>query len=187
VFEDGVARTLRNDWSYPIASVVRFRYPAKGSRPAVDLVWHEGGLRPPVPEELEAAGRDLPAEGMMFTGDKGKIVAGFRIEEPRLITRGKYQESAGGEPAAPRRRQQREPGQLSPGVRQWIQACRGGKPSPGSFQNAAGLAEAAALYGVALRTGRKLVYDATTSEIKNVPEAAKYLARQYRKGWEPQA
>jgi hypothetical protein len=188
MFEDGVARQIRNDYSFPLASVVRFRYPAKGSRPAVDLVWHEGGLHPPVPAELEAAGRELPAEGMMFVGDKGKIVSGFRVENPRLIAQGKYHEPPGGEPPpGQRRRPQREPGELSPGLKQWIAACRGGQQSPVSFLNASGIAEAQALYGVALRVGRKIVYDAQTTEVKNVPEANRYLAREYRKGWEPKA
>jgi hypothetical protein len=40
------------------------------------------------------------------------------------------------------------------------------------------------LYAVALRTGRKLKYDAEAVKITNVPEANQYLTREYRKGWE---
>ena len=42
-------------------------------------------MRPPTPEELDEDRKELPAEGMMFIGDKGKILAGFRVENPRLI------------------------------------------------------------------------------------------------------
>ena len=42
-------------------------------------------MRPPTPEELDEDHKELPAEGMMFVGDKGKILAGFRVENPRLI------------------------------------------------------------------------------------------------------
>ena len=51
----------------------------------MDLIWYEGGMRPPTPPELEEDHKELPAEAMMFVGDKGKILAGFRVENPRLI------------------------------------------------------------------------------------------------------
>ena len=39
---------------------------------------------------------------------------------------------------------------------------------------------------MALRTGKKLMYDAKATTITNVPDANRYLAREYRKGWEPE-
>jgi hypothetical protein len=185
ILKDGVAAKVRNDFSFPAASVVRFKYPARGSRPAMDLIWHEGGMHPPIPEELEATGEALPAEGMMFVGDKGKILAGFRVNSPRLLSEKK--------PAAPEeqgrgQRGQRELGQASPGMKAWIGACRGAKEhSQGSFLNAWPISEAVNLYAVALRTGRRLQYDAANMRITNVADANKYLAREYRKGWEPQS
>jgi hypothetical protein len=172
---NGVSTKIRNDFSFPMASSVRFRYPAKGERPAIDLVWWEGGMHPPVPQGLD---RDLPAEGMMFAGDKGTILAGFRVENPWLLP--------GRPPAeAPRGRRQREAGELSKGLQQWVAACRGGTQSDGNFANAWPISEAVNLYAVALRTGKKLLYDAQSMSITNVPEANKYLARDYRKGWNP--
>jgi hypothetical protein len=52
--------------------------------------------------------------------------------------------------------------------------------------NAGPISEAVNLYAIALRTGRKLLYDAETRKITNVAEANKYLSREYRKGWDPQ-
>jgi hypothetical protein len=40
------------------------------------------------------------------------------------------------------------------------------------------------LGGVALRTGRKVEWDSPNMKITNVPEANKYLVREYRQGWE---
>jgi hypothetical protein len=75
---------------------------------------------------------------------------------------------------------------LSPALVQWVAACRGDKQhSPGSFVNAGPLSEAVNLYSVALRTGRRLLYDASAGTITNVSEANKYLAREYRAGWDP--
>lgn len=184
-FQDGVSKLIKNDYSFPIASTVRFKFPARGPRPAVDLFWYEGGMRPPTPEELDEDQKELAAEGMIFVGDKGKILAGFHVDGPRLIPEKRMK----GSPAAetPARQQPRDPGQASPGMRQWIAACRGGAQSPGSFLNAWPISIAANLYGVALRTGRRLQYDADTRKITNLAEANQYLSRTYRKGWEPQA
>jgi hypothetical protein len=181
IFNDNVSATVKNDFSFPAASQVRFRFAAKGQRPAIDLIWHEGGIRPPTPEELDEDHRELTPEGMMFIGDKGKILAGFHVDGPRLIPEKRM---AGYPPAERPRRQQREPGQLSAGLKQWIACCRGGAQSPGSFVNAGPISDAANLYSVALRTGKRLVFDAETATITNVKAANQYLAREYRKGWE---
>ena len=180
---DGVSTKIRNDFSFPTASVVRFKYPQRGSRPAVDLIWYEGGMRPPTPPELEEDGKELPAEAMMFVGDKGKILAGFRVEGPRLIPESRMKGRNVVE--RPRRAAGAGDREVSPNIRQWLAACKGGQPSPGNFSHAWGISEAVNLYAVALRSGKKLMWDAQKMEITNVPEANKYLSREYRKGWEP--
>ncbi len=183
-FRGTASTTIRNDFSFPTASVVRFRYPARGSRPAIDLVWHEGGMHPTTPAELEEDHQELPAEGMMFVGDRGKILAGFRVESPRLIPASRMS----GQQAPPdRERHREEPPQLSPGLKAWADYARGnGAPSAGNFLNAGPISEAVNLYAIALRTGKKLMWDAATSSITNLPDANRYLAREYRKGWEPE-
>lgn len=185
ILQDGVSTTIRNDFSFPLAGVVRFRYPARGARGPVDLVWYDGGIRPPTPPELEEDGQELPPEGMMFVGDKGKILAGFRLESPRLIPQARMKGiEAPPAPVRPRN-DGSEPPPLSPGLTQWVAACRGDKQhSPGSFLHAGGLSEAVNLYAVALRTGKRLFYDSGTGEITNVPLANKLLTRVYRTGWD---
>jgi hypothetical protein len=180
VLADGIASGVKNDFSFPSASIVRFQYPARGQRGPVDLIWYEGGLRPPTPPELEEDHKEFPAEAMMFVGDKGKILSGFRVENPRLIPDRRM-----GGAANVTATRTRDPGQLSPGLRQWAAACKGGAQSPGSFLHAGGISEAVNLYAVALRTRRRLYYDAANRKITNVPEANKYLSREYRKGWNP--
>jgi len=82
---DGVSTGIKNDFAFPAASIVRFKYPARGDRGPVDLIWYEGGMRPAVPPELEEDNKEFPAEAMMFVGDKGKILCDFRGNKPRLI------------------------------------------------------------------------------------------------------
>ena len=42
-------------------------------------------MKPQTPEELYADNEDLADEGMLFVGDKGKILCDFRANKPRLI------------------------------------------------------------------------------------------------------
>ena len=123
VFKGDVSTTVKNDFSFPTASVVRFKFPARGSRPAVDLFWYDGGMRPPTPPELEEDGKEFAAEAMMFVGDKGKILAGFHVENPRLIPEKRMQGYKAPESAGRRR----ERGEVPSGLRQWIEACKGGQ------------------------------------------------------------
>jgi hypothetical protein len=176
-FDGNTIARGKNTFSFPDASIVRFRYPATPSRAAVDLVWYEGGMRPLTPEELERERVDLPAEGMLFQGDKGSILAGFRVENPRLLSEKN--------PEPSRSRPRRERNELSAGLTQWIAACKGGTQSSGSFSGASGISEAVNLYAVALRTQQKLRWDATNGKVTNSEEANRYLRREYRKGWDP--
>lgn len=180
---DSVSRPIKNDFSFPTASIVRFKYPARGERPPVDVIWYDGGMRPPTPPEMDEDKKQFAPEGMMFVGDKGKILAGFNIQNPRLIPEKRMQSY----PVPEERGQEkwRRGGEITPGLRQWMAACRGGQPSPGNILNAGPITEAVNLYAVALRTGRRLLYDADTMRITNVSEANNYLSRQYREGWRP--
>jgi len=176
---DHVSRKIHNDYSFPLASVIRLQFAARGDRGPIELFWYDGGMRPRTPEELEADKQELEAEGMMFVGDKGKILTGFTLEDPRLIPEKKMREYGGPKPSAAR--EQRD---VLQGVNQWVAACRGGKPSPGEFLHAGPISEAFNLAAASLRAGRRLEYDAASMKITNVPEANKYLYREYRKGWE---
>jgi len=187
-FNGSVPFKVNNDFSYPTACTVRFKYPASGKRPAVDLIWYDGGMRPPTPPELEMDNKELPIEGMMFVGTEGKILAGFQVEDPRMIPDAKMRQYPATQ-ASPRQHEQQ--GGVSQGMRQWIAAVRsgggGGPQSPSSFLNAGPITEAVNLYSVALRTGKRLLYDSESRKITNVAEANKYLSREYRKGWDPQS
>jgi len=199
LINDQVSRHVANDWSFPHACTVRFKYAAKGSRGPVDLFWYDGGMRPPTPDELEEDDEEMPREGMMFVGDSGKILAGFQLRNPRIIPRSRMEAVEGPQPeeeespyARFRQRQQGETvgglpayfSRLGPGLEQWMAACRGGEPGPGNFLDAGPISETANLYAVALRARRKIKYDAEKMEITNVPEANAYLTREYREGWE---
>ena len=73
----------------------------------------------------------------------------------------------------------------SPGhQRDWIRACKGGSPACSNFNIAAPFTEWLLLGSAAVRVEGKLLYDAKTGLFTNNKEGNKYLAMQYRKGWE---
>jgi hypothetical protein len=173
---------IKNDYSFPMASSVRFRYPALGSRPAIDLCWYDGGMRPPIPGELLDQDKVLPPEGMMFVGSKGKILAGFNLEDPELISGDKS-----GIVIPPKQGKHNQVEKTTEALPLFVNACKTGKQYPGNFMEAEYLTEAVNLYAVALRTGKLLKYDASKVQITNLPEANKYLDREYRPGWDPES
>jgi hypothetical protein len=181
---DQVSVTIKNDYSFPVASTIRFKFAAKGDRPALDIFWYDGSIKPPTPEEMESDNRELDEEGMLFVGDKGKILAGFRGDNPQLIPEKKMREyrTAKNLPEpAPRQRG----GGGAPREVPWVEAFKGGKPTYGNFLLAGPISDAINLGAVSLRLGgKKLLWDAENMKVTNVPEANKYLVREYRQGWE---
>ena len=96
---DQVSIGVENNVAFPYSCTVKFKFPKQEELPPFDLFWYDGGMRPPMPDELDAAGSILPREGMMFVGDKGKILAGYRCENPRLIPDEKMKSYLNGQPA----------------------------------------------------------------------------------------
>ncbi|MCX6226320.1 MAG: Gfo/Idh/MocA family oxidoreductase [Bacteroidia bacterium] len=171
--QDNVAVGVKNDVAFPLSCIIRFKFEAQAELPPFDLFWYDGGMKPVTPDELSAAGKSLKKEGMMFVGDKGIIIGDFRGENPVLYTENTMlvKESAP-EPS----------GQDNNDI--WINSFKNNTQSPGSFIYAGPVTETILLGAVALRAGKKVDYDAANMKITNIPEANKFLAREYRKGWE---
>jgi predicted dehydrogenase len=170
--------TRVNEEMYPLASMVTYQFPARGDLPPVKLVWSDGGLRPPRPQELED-GRELGATGALYVGDKGKIIS-QRMRYSLLP------ESRAKEYGEPPKKLPRSVGHY----REWLVACRGGQPAGSNFDWAGPLTESVLLGNVALRsalreelTRRKLLWDSAGLRFTNSEIANGFLRRAYRPGW----
>lgn len=174
---DHVSQPVKNDFSYPNSCTIRFQFAAKQDMPALDLFWYDGGMKPRLPKEVEAHNVEIDREGIMFVGDRGTIMAGFNGQNPRLFAKGQNKPLAMDESSS------QDTGR---GDRhsQWLAACQGGNPSPGSFLNTAAITDTVNLGTVALRAGKKVLFDGEKMKITNDSEANKYLYREYREGWE---
>jgi hypothetical protein len=171
---NNVATGVKNDVAFPQSCIIRFKFPKQTELPPFELIWYDGGMKPPTPEELWKQNESLKPEGMMFVGDKGKIIAGFRGEEPFLYQTGNKEVISMGVAIDPAQR----------ATDTWIESFKNNKPSPGSFLNAGPVTETILLGGVALRARKRVDYDSGLMKITNDNNANKFLTREYRKGWE---
>jgi len=69
--------TDRYEETYPLASIVRYNFPASRDMPPVKFTWYDGGLKPPRPEELEEnrpmkVAEEEEDEGLLFVGIAAK-------------------------------------------------------------------------------------------------------------------
>ena len=164
-----------NGETFPDWSVITYQFPARGTQPAVRLVWYDGGKLPPRPPGLEPERTLEERYGYYFLGDSGVIYdPSEKCASPRLLPEARMREAK-----LPPKSIPRVPG--GDPFREWIAACKGG-PVPGSsFEYAAPLTEAVMLGNVALRApGRRLRWDAANLRLPDAPELERHLRAESR-------
>jgi len=165
--------TQLGDETVPAGAVYYYEYPARGDMPPLTMTWHEGGLMPPRPLELEE-GRRMEDEGIYFVGDDGVILCGGWGGSPRIIPEPKMQAYERPPKTIPRVSEHRQ---------DWIEACQGEGPASSNFDYAGPLTEVVQLGNVALRTGKKIYWDGPNMKATNAPEADRYIKPAFRPGW----
>ena len=74
-----------NDQTFPMASIIRFEFPEREGMPALKLSWHDGGLKPPRPKELEDPQMTIRSgQSTIFIGTKGIICTGEYGNSPTI-------------------------------------------------------------------------------------------------------
>jgi len=155
------------DETAPLASIVTYDFPARQGMSPLRLVWYDGGLKPPRPPQLESA-RELPGSGNMYIGDKGVILDNRIIPEEKMNA---YK--------MPPKTLKRRSGTWG----EWVEAIRGGEPAGCNFEWAGITTEAVLLGNIAIRTGKKLTWDAEKMQFIGNKNANQYVKSQYRTGW----
>ncbi len=181
--------------TFPLSSRIRFDFPEREGLPPCKFWWYDGnpkgtnGQKPlrPDPEltrEITSQRGELPGSGCLVIGDKGKLFAGddygarFQVilNGEKEYVSGDAHEACKAVPIIIPR---------SPGHDQeWFVAMNGGPAAYSNFDIAAYLTEIILLGCVALRVGKKLNWDGPNMRATNAPEAAQFVRRQNRKGWE---
>jgi predicted dehydrogenase len=161
--------------TYPAWQILTLEFAAKGSQPALKVLWHDGGKLPPKPEHVGDE-MDLPDNGIYFVGDKGTMVCGGWSGAPRLFPERRRDEFPLPPKTLPR----------SPGHRvEWVQACKARKPemAKAGFAYSGPFTEALLVGNLATRLQKRIEWDATAMRAKNTPQADVLVRKQYRKGF----
>lgn len=152
----------------PLGLVVKYQFPKRGELPPVSLTWYDGNKTP-----REVAGEKVPGSGVMFVGSEGHMFANYTSY--KLYPKDKYADYA-------------PPAETIPNSighhAEWIKACKDGSPTTCNFDYSGALTETVLLGAAAYRTGKSLTWDAKTLTATNCPEAARFISKQYRPGWE---
>lgn len=153
----------------PASMQVTYEYGPRKEMPALQLTWYQGVNKPAIWKEKGIPQWD---SGCLFIGSKGMLLADY--EKLQLLPEKDF---AGFKPPEPF---------IPPSLghyEEWIHACKTGDPTTCHFGYAGPLTEANHLGNVAYRTGKKLEWDPVNLRVTNVPEAERFIRREYQNGW----
>lgn len=177
-----------NHLSFPEWEKIRWRVPARGDMPPVNVHWHHGPELPSDSREtLDNLMRDYGASseqidealdfaGVLIAGAEGAILSNSHNTSLTLLPSDRFADTP-----------QDQPTELptSPGhYHEWVNACRGGPQPLANFDYAAPFNEFLMLGDVATRfPGETLEYDPATGRIPNHDAAHDALGYEYRDSW----
>lgn len=195
-----------NGETYPLKSKIRFEFPARKGMPPVTFWWYDGGNPTPndpythdgnnkPPKDVMAEVEDLlgeaPGSGCILIGDNGKIFSPddygsqFYVKlkgDAEYVSSTKHEALRGIPQTIARNEFQGDTDWRH--HQEWIKGCKGGPTPYSNFDIAAYLTEIILLGCVALRVGKKLEWNGPQMKARNAPEAARYVKRECRPGWE---
>jgi hypothetical protein len=182
--------------TFPKSSRIRFEFPEREGMPPLKFWWYDGNpddknlspLRPNAEltrEILEMRGR-MPGSGCLLVGDNGKIFSPddygsqfyVMLKDEKKYMGGSNHEAVKAIP---------EKFERSPGHdEEWFRMMRTGQPSYANFDISAYLTEIILLGCIALRVGEgvPMQWDGPNMRSPNCAEAAQFVKRQSRPGWE---
>jgi predicted dehydrogenase len=161
--------------TYSAWQIITFSFPARGSQPAIKMVWYDGGKLPPPPPGMEV-GEKLPDNGILFIGTKGTMLCGGWSGPPRLVPATLMNDFK-----APPKTIPRSSGHRS----EWIQACKDKKPedAKAGFAYSGPFTEALLVGNLATRIQKRVEWDSLRMRAINAPEADTLIRKKYRQGF----
>lgn len=167
----GNSRVAAPEWS-----LITYDFPARNGRAPVKLFWYDGNKQPTLPPELERTNA-LPTSGCLFVGTECSLMAsGAYCQSVRLMPESRMR-TFSNRPAKTIPRIERGNPYL-----EWINACRGEGPLPGSNipGHAADLTEFVHLGNLAIRLGGTIDWNSTMGTCRGRPDATALIHPQYR-------
>ena len=167
-----------NDQTGPKSSVVTYEFPARGKMPPVTVKWYDGGKHPDRPPRLEEDRKFNTKMGQLIVGSKGTIMENTSYcRSPRLIPETDMKKLMENRPE---KTIPRVPGGDS--HQEWVKACKGEGPTPGSnFDYSGPFTEMVLMGNLAVRlSGKTIEWDGENMHCPNVPEANELVRKSYR-------
>jgi predicted dehydrogenase len=174
-----------NPETFPAWATITFEFPARWELAPVKFVWYEGkfqdGAKNLPPAEL-FHGEEPPGSGSLLVGDKGILYSPNDYgAQFILFPKNEFQGYQPPAPWLPRN------GKGDLGMKEeWVAAIKGGRPAFSNFDYAGLLTETILLGNVAMLAGRKIEWDGPNLRSPNCPEAAHFVTKEYRRGWDPE-
>jgi len=182
-----------NDETFPSSAKIRYEFPKRGDKDhqtALTMFWYEGArggnkVLPPqdLLDKVLGEKEKLSNSGSIIVGEKAILFSPNDYGAAFRILVGKEELAKG----------DRTPktlpinGKGDDGMKvEWAKAIAEGKPelAYSNFDIAGMLTEAILLGNVAMRSGKKIEFDAAKVAVTNDKAANAFLKREYRKGWE---
>jgi hypothetical protein len=196
--------------TFPLTSRIRFEFPERDGLPPLKFWWYDGNPNPKhgiyqsgnyiepirphadVVKEVITARGELPSSGCLIIGEKGKLFspddygARFQIllnDEDQYVDGDKH-EACTSVPVSIARTEEKQTDLAM--KKEWFAMMKGGPAAYSNFDISAYLTESILLGCVALRSGvgHKLEWDGPNMRATNDPNAARFVNRKNRKGWE---
>ncbi len=169
---------IKHGLTYPPASKITYKFPARKERGPITLVWHDGNTTIPRPSGFSKDDK-IPGTGAVLFGEKGMIVHGSHGGGGCYLTPETLMDQFSGKNA---------PKERIPRVKNhawdWLEAIRSGRQAGSNFGYGGPLTQTALLGAIAIRfAGQTLEWNAKARKFTNCKEANAFLAPPYRKGW----
>jgi hypothetical protein len=181
--------------TFPKTSRIRFEFPEREGLPPLKFWWYDGNpgdaLKPLRPEadltkEIVYMMGKLPGSGALIVGEKGRLFSPDDYGSRFFVNmKGEDDYKAGDQHEACKAVPQSIP--RSPGhMQEWFRMMKEGTPAFSNFDIAGDLTEIILLGCIALRVGEghRMEWDGPNMRSGNIPNAARFVARQNRSGWE---
>ena len=167
------------------ANTVTWKFPARGKLPPLRVHWYDGGIKPNRPEELDDK-LALPAMGLLFEGEKGKLLTGYSGGNP-------FGNRCGitGGLLLPEKtfKDFKQPPRTMPRCdykvhyTEWVDACKTGKKTTCPIEFGCEMTEMGLLGALSLRARRLIQWDAAAMKVTNSNHANALVDPEYRDGW----
>ncbi len=154
----------------PASMQASYEFGPRGDLPPVRMTWYQGENKP---EIWTDGGIPQWGAGHLFIGDQGMLLSDYGKHV--LLPEKQFEGFERPEPMLPR---------VGSIYADWLNGCKTGEPTIADFEYSAWLTESNHLGNVAYRLGKKIEWDSQRLRCPNAPEAAPYIRREYRQGWD---